>query len=98
MPRIYVNTAPLQHRASGFLAWAPGEFDFSDAPEYAGWLRGQAERGNVSLVGEAPAPDPETLTKRRCKAIKTNGEQCKSDALAGSDYCMSKAHQKQGAG
>lgn len=109
MPRIYVNTAPLQHLPGGLMAWFPGEFDFPDDPAYAGWLQGQIERGNISLVepgvevtlrtegGTFGVPgDEESLTPRRCQATKANGEQCKADAIPGSNYCMSKAHQKQG--
>lgn len=59
MPRIEVTSpAGLHHHASGFHAWEPGVYAFSDEPAHAGWLAGQCERGNVRIIPE-PAPDPE---------------------------------------
>lgn len=57
MPRIRVKIAPVHHRASGLRAWEPGEYEFSDQPEYAGWLDGMVERGAVEILPEPNEDD-----------------------------------------
>lgn len=52
--RIRVTSpAGLFHGASGFKAWEPGEYDFPGDPAYAGWLKGEQERGNVEFLAPA---------------------------------------------
>ena len=59
MPQIRVVTqAGLFHLASGFKAWAPGLYEFSDDPLHRPWLDGQIARGHCRIVADGD-PDAE---------------------------------------
>lgn len=102
MPRIRVHVAPVMHRASGFIAWEPGDYAFADDSRYQGWLQGQVERGNVSLlpedVGEESEPpegeadEGEVPEAPPCAAITQRGTPCRGKALTGG-FCMAHASQ-----
>lgn len=51
---------PVVHQASGFNAPLPGRYDFPYRKEYGNWLRGQAERGALTLLEGDPDGMPET--------------------------------------
>jgi hypothetical protein len=44
------NEKGVVNQKAGFTATSPGEYDFPDDPKYAGWLSGQAARGNLTIV------------------------------------------------
>jgi hypothetical protein len=49
----------LHHRASGFTAWGPGEYEFPDDERFAGFLQGHIERGTCVVIDLAEVEEPE---------------------------------------